>query len=216
MLTLYGAFRSRASRPLWLLNEIGLDFVHVPVLQAHRLPDPGAPGAPMHTASPEFLAINPMGQIPAMREGGLILTESMAICLHIARVHGGAVGPQDSDELALAENWAFFAATGIEPPALEILQTPADAPDAAARIAAAAGRLARPLARLEGHLAGGRDWLMGGRFTVADIMVAECVRYAAGHPPAMAAVPAVAAWLARAQARPAFRRMWEARLAEPL
>lgn len=215
MLTLYGAFRSRASRPLWLLYEIGMDFAHVPVLQAARLADPGAADAPMHTASAEFLAINPMGQIPAMTDGGLVLTESMAICLHIARRYGGALGPEGADELSLAENWAFFAATAIEPPALEILQTPADSAGGAERLAAATERLARPLARLEAHLAG-RDWLMGGRFTVADVMVAECVRYAAGHPPALAPVPGVAAWLARAQARPAFRRMWAARTAEPL
>ncbi|MDP3961289.1 MAG: glutathione S-transferase family protein [Pseudorhodobacter sp.] len=218
MLTLYGVYRSRASRPLWLLAEIGLPFTHVPVVQARRLPDPLAPDAPLNTASPAFLKVNPQGQIPAMVEDGLVLTESLAICQHIARKHGGTLGPQNLDEAALIDQWALFAATGIEAPALEILyaqeggedQTPAGA----AKIADCAARLARPLARLEGHLAT-HQWLLPPRFTVADIMVAECLRYAQGHAALMAAHPATTAWLKRCQARPAFKTMMAARLAEP-
>lgn len=72
----------------------------------------------------------------------------------------------------------------------------------------------RPLARLEGHLAG-RDWLTGGRFTVSDLMVAECLRYGALHKPLLEGFPAVAAWLARCQARPGYQKMWADRTAEP-
>lgn len=211
MLTIYGVYRSRASRPLWLLGETGTPYRHVPVIQAYRLADPAAPDAPLNTASPDYLAVNPMGQIPAMTEGDLLLTESMAITLHLARMHGGAIGPKDAAEAALAENWAFFAATSIEGPALALLQAPAG--DSAA-VAAAAEKLARPLARLETHLAGA-DWMMGGRFTVADICVAECARYAQGQAALFDAHPAVKAWLARCHARPAFQAMWAARMAEP-
>lgn len=208
MITLYGCYRSRASRPLWLLGETGTPFTHVSVMQAYRLPDPDAANAPFNTRSPAFLAVNPIGQIPAMVEGDLVLTESLAICLHIARAHGGALGPQDLAEQAVFENWALFAATAVEPHALAILQATGPA------IAdAEAARLERGFARLEAHLAG-RDWL-GERFTVADLMVAECARYAQGHAPLMAAHPALKGWLARCQARPAFQAMWTARLAEP-
>ena len=218
MLTLYGAYRSRASRPLWLLAEIGLPFTHVPVLQARRLPDPLAPSAPLNTASPAFLKVNPQGQIPALTEGALVLTESLAICQHIARKHGGTLGPQNLDEAALIDQWALFAATGIEAAALEILYAQEDGEDktpaGAARIADCAARLARPLARLEGHLAT-HQWLLGARFTVADIMVAECLRYAQGHAALMAAHPITTAWLKRCQSRPAFKAMMAQRLAEP-
>ena len=84
MLTLYGVYRSRASRALWLLNETGTPFVHVPVIQAYRLADPAAPDAPRNTASADFLAVNPMGQIPALTDQGLLLTESLAITLYLA------------------------------------------------------------------------------------------------------------------------------------
>lgn len=218
MLTIYGVYRSRASRPLWLLGETGTPFRHERVIQAYRLPDPAAAGAPLNTASPAFLAVNPMGQIPAMVDGGLVLTESMAICLHIARKHGGALGPQGEAGLAQMENWAFFAATSIEGPALDILFAQAEGRDqtaeGAALIAERAAQLGRPLKRLETHLAE-NDWLVGDRFTVADIMVAECLRYAQGHKALMAAHPKTTAWLARCHARPAFKAMWEARLAEP-
>ena len=207
MLTLYGCYRSRASRPLWLLGEIGMGFTHVPVIQAYRLPDHKAPDAPLNSQSATFLAVNPIGQIPAMVEGDLVLTESLAICLHIARAHGGALGPQTLAEAALMENWALFAATAIEPHSLPILMSQ----DADEREAEAL-RLARGLARLEAHLAG-RDWLLD-RFTVADVMVAECTRYGQAHP-VMQSYPLVSAWLSRAQARPAFQSMWAARLAEP-
>jgi glutathione S-transferase len=57
--------------------------------------------------------------------------------------------------------------------------------------------------------------MVGGRFTVADINTAECLRYAQGHPTLLAEFPAVKAWLERCQARPAFQTMWAARMAEP-
>lgn len=210
MLTLYGVYRSRASRALWLLNETGTPFDHVPVIQAYRLPDPAAADAPRNTASAEFLAVNPMGQIPALTDQGLLLTESLAITLYLAKAYGGALGPKDLAEDALMTNWALFAATAIEPAALAILQA---APEDAEAIGTAAASLDRPLARLDGHLAG-RGWLLD-RFTVADICVAECLRYAQGHAGLVAAHPAAFAWLARCQARPAFQAMWAARALEP-
>lgn len=218
MLALYGVHRSRASRPLWLLHEIGEPFAHIPVIQAYRLPDASAPDAPLNTASPAFLSINPMGQIPALVDGDLVLTESMAITTHIARTRGGELGPSSPAEQALTENWTLFAATSIEVPALEILfaQTNGTGETAEGRgvIAIAAEKLRRPLARLQRHLAA-QDWMVGNRFTVADINLAECLRYAQGHPTLLNDHPAVRAWLLRCQARPAFQKMWAARQAEP-
>lgn len=209
MLTIYGVLRSRASRPIWLCHEAGVAFDHVPVVQGYRAAS--APGV-MRSDSAEYRAVNPMGQVPALRDGDLVLTESLAICLHLAREHGGALGPQTAAEAALAENWALFAATAIEPDALDVLMPPEG--DTEAALAARIARLHRPFTALEATLANA-EWLMGGRFTVADLMVAECLRYAAGHAPLMDAFPQVKAWLARCHARPAFQKMWTARLAEP-
>lgn len=213
MITLYGVYRSRATRPLWLLHETGMPFTHVPVIQAYRLQDPAAPGAQINTASPEFLKVNPQGQIPAMQDGDLILTESLAISIYLARRYGGALGPADDAETAQMEQWALFAATAVEGPALEILQAPSGATGEGV-VKIAAEKLRRPLGRLNAHLAG-RDWLVGDRFTVADINTAECLRYAQGQAALIAEFPEVERWLKAAQSRPAFRKMWEGRLAEP-
>lgn len=218
MITLYGVYRSRASRPLWLLGETGTEFTHVPVIQAYRLPDPTSPDAPLHTASPSFLAINPQAQIPAMTDGDLTLTESLAITNYLARRYGGDLGPQTDAESALINQWTLFAATGVETPALEILYTQGDGGDKTtegqAAIAINAEKLRRPLARLNQHLEA-HPYLLGDRFTVADINVAECLRYAQGHPSLLSEFPAAKAWLESCQARPAFQSMWAARLAEP-
>lgn len=213
MITLYGVYRSRATRPLWLLHETGTPFTHVPVIQAYRLPDPNAADAPLNSASPDFLKVNPQGQIPALQDGDLILTESLAISLYLARRYGGALGPQDDAETAQMEQWALFAATSVEGPALEILQAPADATGQGI-VSIASEKLRRPLARLTSHLAG-RDWLVGNRFTVADINTAECLRYAQGQKDLIAEFPDVARWLQAAQSRPAFQKMWAGRMSEP-
>ncbi len=216
MLTLYGIARSRATRPLWTLFECGCTFTHKQVIQAYR-----AQAMPqvMTTSDPEFLRINPLGQIPVLTDDDLVLTESLAIAQYIAARFGGALGPQSPAEAALTQQWALFAATAVEAPALEIQYTLQDAAKSAstegqATVRIAAEKLRAPLRRLQAHLAG-QDWLLGPRFTVADICVAECLRYAQGHPMLLAEFPAVKAWLERCQARPAFRKMWEMRLAEP-
>jgi glutathione S-transferase len=218
MITLYGVYRSRASRPLWLLHEIGIPFIHVPVIQAYRLADPHAPDAPPNTASRSFRELNPQGEIPTLEEDGLILTESLAITLHIARAYGKALGPVGLVEHALTDQWALFAATALEAPGIDIYYTFAEGrqgtPEGEATVAAAAEKLRRPLARLDQHLRV-REWLLGDRFTVADICVAECLRYGAAWKPLLHPYPEAQAWLARCHARPAFRTMWEKRLAEP-
>lgn len=218
MITLYGVSRSRASRPLWALHETGMAFTQVPVLQAYRLTGANAAWAGLTTASPEFLAINPQGQIPALADGDVVLTESLAITLYIARKSGGPLAPATNLETAQMEQWALFAATSVEIPALEVYypvaEGRADTREGAALIAVAAEKLRRPFRRLQAWLSA-HDYLVGDRFTAADINTAECVRYAQGHPTLLAEFPAVDAWLQRCQSRPAFQAMWAARAQEP-
>lgn len=216
-LTIYGCYRSRATRNIWLANELGLAFRHVPVIQAYRLADPKAPEAPLNTRSPDFLKVNPNGHIPSIDDDGFVLHESLAINLYLARKHGGPLAPKDAQEEGLAAMWALWAATECETNALNtvthrISKPPAERDPAIADAAAAA--LRAPLAVLNEALA--KDgYLIGGRFTVADINVAEVIRYAqTGAPELLEAVPHVKAWLEACQSRPAFKAMWQARDAE--
>ncbi|RDD73140.1 glutathione S-transferase family protein [Paracoccus versutus] len=218
MLTVYGVTRSRASRIIWLCHELGLPFKQVPVIQAYRLPDPDASDAPLNTHSPDFLKLSPAGAIPVIQDGDLVLSESLACTLHLARKYGQPFGPADAIEDALMLQWSFYAATAIEQDALVILfnhgKGQAQPGAAQATVTHAAERLVRPLRVLEDHLAR-HGHLVGGRFTVADLNLAEILRYAQGYGELMEQFPAVTAWLDDCQARPAFRKMWQERLAEP-
>ena len=206
-LTIHGIPASRAVRPLWAATELGLDFVHVPT--------PYQGGA---TRSPEFLALNPNGHIPvvvdARADGDVVVWESMACALYIARHHGQPDGqgitPATPREDAEALRWSFWAVTECETDALTVLMhrlaMPAERrkPELAE---AAERRLAVPLRVLEQHLerqrASGQAHLAAERFTVADLCVASVLNWARPARDLMAAHPLTHDWINRCMERPA-------------
>ncbi|KAF0101210.1 MAG: hypothetical protein FD144_2848 [Rhodospirillaceae bacterium] len=213
MLTIYGVYRSRASRNIWLAEELGIPFRQVPVIQHYRT----VPAGMLHTQSPEFLKINPSGLIPSIDDDGLVLHESLAINLYLARKHGGPVAGATVAEEGQIAMWSLWAATGVEPHAINILYHRLGNPHGAKdpKIAdAAVEALKGPFAVLDKALAKS-GWLVGDRFTVGDLNAAEIVRYAQPAPELFETAPRVKAWLAACQARPAFKKMWAARDAEP-
>lgn len=217
MLTIYGVYRSRASRNIWLAMEMGVPFNHVPVMQAYRLADPNAADAPLHTRSPGFLKVNPNGHIPSIDDDGLVLHESLAINLYLARKYGGPLAPADVKEEGLATMWSLWAATELETHTLNILYHMLAKPEAerdAALAKDSVEAVRAPFAVLDAALAG-NGFIMGGRFTVADINVAEVVRYAVPARELFDANPRVKAWLAACHARPHFKAMMARREQEP-
>lgn len=214
---LYGVTRSRASRNVWLCLEAKMAFEQVPVIQARRLADPTAPDAPMNTRSPDFLAVNPNGLIPTLEDGDLVLNESLAINLYLAKKAGQPLAPVDLAEDGQMTMWSFWAATEAEPHTLQIMYHCGGLPEAErdpAKADAAAMTLVPRFAVLDAHLAL-RQWLVGDRFTVADINTAEVLRYASAAPDLFAASPNVQRWYDACQARPAFQEMMRRREAEP-
>ncbi len=75
--------------PLWLVEELGLPFEHIPVVQARRVAEPKAANAQINTQSDAFLALNPMGAIPSIDDDGVVIHESLAIDLYLAKKYGG-------------------------------------------------------------------------------------------------------------------------------
>jgi glutathione S-transferase len=218
MLTIYGVYRSRASRNLWLASELGIRFKHVPVMQAYRLADPSRRDAPLHTRSPEFLAVNPNGHIPTIDDDGFVLHESLAINLYLAKKHGGPLAPATVAEDGLMTMWSLWAATEVEPHSLQVMyhraaKPPAERDPAIAQAAIVA--LRAPFAVLDDALAK-TGFIVANRFTVADLNVSEVFRYAVPAPELFDAAPRVKAWLAACHARPAFVQMMAAREAEPV
>ncbi len=194
MIKLYGHPYSRAHRVMWMLKELGLPFDHEPT----GFQDGG-------TKQTEFLAINPNGRVPVLVDGDVTLFESLAINLFLSRKYGGPSAADGPVEEALAVQWSFWVVTEIEKPLLFAAanlclfgaEGRSDA-DAAIGIA----KLDRPFRVLEAHLTG-RDYLLGDRFTVADVNVAGPMTLIpiAGVP--IDRYPRIAAWLDRCIERPA-------------
>jgi glutathione S-transferase len=217
MLKIYGLYRSRATRNIWLCDELGVPFTLVPVIQSDRAASPAAAGIALNSKSPEFLKINPNGHIPSIDDDGVVLHESLAINLYLAKKHGGPLAPANIAEDGLMTTWTAWTLTEVEPRSIQILYNRVAKPVAErdSKLAdASIAALKAPFAVLDKALAA-TGYVVGGRFTVADINIAECVRYAAAAPELFEANPNVKAWLAKVQARPAFKAMMAKRDLEP-
>lgn len=219
MLTIYGVYRSRSARVYWMVEELGIEFQSVPVLQARRLANPLSPEAPINTLSPEFLAINPMALIPAIKDGDLVLNESLAINLYLARKYGGELGGNTVEEDGLMTMWTVWAVSELDGNTGKIVSTYDNGREnteaGRAVIDVACRTMKRPLSVLERHLEG-KDWIVGGRFTVVDLNIAEVLRYAQSETALFAAHPNIDAWIRRCQSRPAYLEMQRKRALEPV
>ena len=210
-LTIYGIAASRAVRPLWVAAELGLAFDLVET--------PYQGGA---TRTPDFLALNPNGRIPVLvdhrPEGEVVVWESMACALYLARHHGKGDGsdlaPATPREDAQALRWSFWSVTEVEKDALTVLMHRVAMPPEQRKVdlaEAAEKRLRVPLRVLEQHLAlqgaQGQSFLAAGRFTVADLCVASVLGWARPARALMEAFPATGAWLTRCLERPAHQAL---------
>ena len=217
MLKIYGVYQSRASRVYWMAEELGLEFQSIPVIQSRYVEDPAADGARLNTRSASFLAVNPAGLIPAIEDDGLLLTESLAITQYLAKKHSGPLAPKSAEEDAQVMMWSLWAATTVEPQTVKIVLIH-DAgqqatPGGIETIAVATRLLKGPLGILNAHLAM-NAYLVGSRFTVADLNVCEIIRYVMSETEFMMAFPHIMSWYVNCHSRPAFQRMWKTRSAE--
>jgi glutathione S-transferase len=194
-LRIYGIARTRAFRVLWVANELGLDYEHLPI----EIGDAGA-------RSPEFLAINPNGRLPFIADDGFTLFESLAITLYLAKKHSnGKLYPGSLEAEARAWQWSFWAIAevdrGVNIWSLHAVRLPPAERDVAKR-QEALQVLAAPFGVLDAALAK-QPYLIGGDFTVADLNVAAVISRAVDMD--LIAVPRLHAWLARCLQRPAAR-----------
>jgi glutathione S-transferase len=194
---LYGIPQSRALRCLWMLEELGVPYENVPVNFA------------ADAKKPDYLKINPNGRIPALDDDGLVLFESLAINLHLARKYDGGKGlwPSSADDQSRAIQWSFWAMTEVEPPLMRVMLNRMLLPEAQrdeAEAQAGAAAFAKPLAVLEAALAG-RSHLLGDAFSVADLNVASVVSWGPVFGK-LTLTPNAAAWFARCTQRPALAK----------
>jgi glutathione S-transferase len=155
---------------------------------------------------------NPFGQIPTWEEGDLVLFESGAIVFRIAEQHAGLL-PSDPDARARAISWMFAALSTVEPTIVDRQVTIfVDGKESwgQQRLAAVEGRIRKRLAELSSRL-GGDDWL-DGNFSAGDLLMVTVLRRL-GTSGLLEEYPNLAAYVARGEARPAFRRAFAAQLA---
>jgi glutathione S-transferase len=191
---IYGGAKNRGRRCLWLAAELGIEVEAIDVdLNAgqHKTPD--------------FLRINPNGQVPVLDDDGLIIFESLAINLYLAKKYGGPLTAASLKEDALITQWSFWVAKEVEDLLITILVNRMMLPEPernAAVADAAERRLQKPLDVLEGALAE-RDYLVGNRFTVADLNIAIVLSVVNRLSLDISRFPKVRAWLDRCLGRPA-------------
>jgi glutathione S-transferase len=195
-LRIYGVARTRAFRALWIAEELGLAYEHVPV-------EIGEAGA----RTPEFLALNPNGRLPLIVDGDFVLSESLAITLYLAKKYShGALYPAALEAEARVWQWSFWALVevdrGVNIWSLHAVRLPPDERDAALRDEALK-LLAAPFKVLDAAVAGGA-YLLGPDFTVADLNVAAVISRAVDMD--LAPWPHLQNWLTRCLDRPAARQ----------
>jgi glutathione S-transferase len=190
---------ARDMRVRWALEEVGQPYgVRLVSFRAMK--------------EPAHLALHPFGQIPTYEEGDLNLFESGAIVLHIAERHPGLL-PGDANARARAVAWMFAALGTVEQPIVERSMATLVERDKAwhvERLPILDDRVRVRLRELSAHL-GDADWL-DGAFSAADILMVHVLRRLEGSE-LLDEYPNLAAYIARAAARPAYQRAFAAQLA---
>jgi glutathione S-transferase len=183
---LYHVPGTRSSRVLWLLEEIGAPYELTVMTREER-------------QTPEHLRRHPLGRVPVLEDDDGFVFESAALCLYLADLHPDVqlIAPLGTHERALAYQWTVFAMTELEPAIIEVRRSdddPARAEAGAERFQAAARAVERAL---EGH-----DYLVGDRFSVADLVCGAVLVFgkSAGLTDNL---PNITGYLTRLEARPA-------------
>lgn len=191
-ITLYGVAASRAFRCIWMLKELGVAFEHNPI----HYTDPAL-------KAPPFTDMNPNGRIPILQVDDFVMFESLAINQYLAEKFGGGLAGASAEERAAIAQWTMWAATSVETDLGNWAYHTMFLPEAERKPEVAKQALEnvqKPLSILDGVLAK-RGWLVGDRFTVADLNVAAVCYRALGLD--MPDKPHFKAWLAKCWSRPA-------------
>jgi glutathione S-transferase len=187
---LYYMPRTRSSRVLWMLEEIGAPYELTEIAGAERRSD-------------THLARHPLGRVPALElEDGTVMFESAAICLQLADLHPDAelTAAPGSPERALVYQWVLFAMTELEGPLFRWLGELREG----VTESTSQQRFTNAATALQAAL-DGRDWLLGDRLTVADVLCASILSSAHSRQ-LLEPWPGLQAYVERAEARPAYTR----------
>lgn len=203
MITIFGAYNFppplkglvRHHRLMWAAEEVGLPYrVRWMDLMKGE-----------HREAPNRL-INPFGKIPSLEDGPLKLFESGAIVNYIFEKAGRA--PEDLETRTKLSQWCYAALTTIEPATIDVLRWEVfwrDRPEREARRAESLQVAQTRLAELDGALAD-KPYLLGSRFSPADILMATAIDFGNAAPELFSGSPRIASYMQRCKARPGYKQ----------
>jgi len=195
---LYYAPQTRAGRPRWLLEELGVPYEIVPVDLAQG-----------EHKKPEYMKIHPHGAVPALADGDLVLFESAAICMYLADKYpekklAPAVG---TPARGLYYQWMIYTMATLEPPVVQIFLNTVMLPEAersAAAVEKGKTQFAE-VARVLSNALATRPYILGEQFSAADVMIGGMLGWASMMG-LLSDQPTLHAYVKRVTDRPAFQR----------
>ena len=197
MLTIYGSPRTSAGRCFWCLEEVGTPYQHKTINfkeEEHK--------------SAEFLAINPNGKIPALVDGDFTLWESVAINFYLADKYKPELLSDKPEERGLISQWSLWSMVDLQVPMIDIFIQKVFVPDER-RDQSVIDKALKKLPDLLGTLERGledRKYLLGDRFSLADLNVASVAMICEGINYDLKDYPAIKSWLGHVTERPAYQR----------
>jgi glutathione S-transferase len=194
MVQLYWSPRSRSFSGLWILEETGQPY--------ERILTDISTGA---QKKPEYLAVNPMGKVPALKDGDVSIAEAAAICAYVAERYPEArlAPPVGDPRRAKYLQWLFFGPSCIEPALIQIF-TKLEVPTSTA----AWGNATQVFDVLDKVLEKG-PWILGDDFSAADVVIGSGLNFAIRLFKMVPARPSFDRYLDACAARPAFQRAME-------
>ncbi|HYL71171.1 MAG TPA: glutathione S-transferase family protein [Candidatus Dormibacteraeota bacterium] len=192
IVVLYASPMSRGRIAHWMLEEVGVPYRYEPVNLERG-----------EQKRPEFLALNPMGKVPAIVHRGTVITEAGAICAYLADAfpQAGLAPPPDSALRGTYYRWMFFAGCCVE---VAVIDRMLSRPPASRPTALGYGSYDDTIATLERALAPG-PYILGERFSAADVYIGSQIGFGM-RTRALEERPAFQQYLARLQQRPAHQR----------
>jgi glutathione S-transferase len=192
-LVLYHAPRSRSITAQWMLEELGRPF-RLQVLNLQR----------REHKQPDYLALNPMGKVPTLRHGEMVMTEAAAICCYLADTFpkAGLAVPVGDPRRGPYLKWLFFGPSCVEPALIDRLVGRGEPPNAAAGYGTFDNLL-----EVVSRAVPGEAWLLGETFTAADVVIGAQLIWGqlSGSLPER---PEILAYTSRLRTRPALERVF--------
>ena len=199
-LILWGAGTSRTIRPHWAMHELGLAYDRRPIQSRSG-----------ETLTAEYTALNPRQKIPLLQDDDFTIGESAAIIFYLSQTYSGpeqSLVPEGGRDLARWLEWCSFITTELDSTSLYIMRRHIDLKhiygDAPVAVKSSAEYFLKQLRFVDTALVDGRPYLLGDRFTSADILLMSCLTWAINY--GVGVCDSARPYIDRVAARPAYQR----------